>query len=134
MTPIRGAPDEINEDPAAVKDISYKTKSAAAWVIQAGHLMYGRDEEIHGATAGPLWKLSKKEGIKLRRKTKGTDGFCLERWQLWKERFGVIRDATELDSDIRKEAEQAWRAMDLIERKQGVRDAKQMSEGDEARF
>ncbi|PHH92184.1 hypothetical protein CDD83_8570 [Cordyceps sp. RAO-2017] len=70
MTPIRGAPDEVNEDPTAVEDISYKVKSAAAWMIHAGHVLYGRDEEVLGATAGPLWRLDKKEAMKLRHKVR----------------------------------------------------------------
>ncbi|KAK2594626.1 hypothetical protein QQS21_007663 [Conoideocrella luteorostrata] len=116
MTPIRGAPDEINEDPAAVEDIAYKVKSAAAWVVLAGNYLYGRDEVVDGATAGPLWRLEKKEAIKLRKKTRGTDGFCPERWNLWKDRFGVIRDCDKLERDVRNEAQYAYTAMEVVEK------------------
>ncbi|KAF5013371.1 hypothetical protein FDECE_618 [Fusarium decemcellulare] len=116
MTPIRGAPDEINEDPGAVDE--YKIKTAAAWMIHMGHMMCGRDEEVRGATAGPLWKLDKKEGIKLRRKFKGTNGLDPKRWQLWKERFASFRDAEELDSKVRKEAGDAYAAMEKAEQDQ----------------
>ncbi|KND86391.1 hypothetical protein TOPH_08972 [Tolypocladium ophioglossoides CBS 100239] len=119
MTPIRGAPDEVNEDPAAVEDMSYKVHSAAAWAIHAGRLLYGRDEEVTGATAGPLWKLDKKEAVKLRRKFRGTDGLCPQRWQLWKQRFGVVRDAEGLDGKVRQEAGEAYAAMDRIEKGEG---------------
>ncbi|POR36752.1 Uncharacterized protein TPAR_03070 [Tolypocladium paradoxum] len=118
MTPIRGAPDEVNEDPAAVEDISYKVKSAAAWMMHAGRLLYGRDEEVHGATAGPLWRLDKKEKIKRRRKCRGTDGLCPQRWQLWKERFGAVRDTDGLDGKVRQEAGDAYTAMDEVEKGQ----------------
>lgn len=116
MTPIRGAPDEINEDPAAVQDISYKVKSAAAWIIFAGNRLYGRDEEVVGATAGPLWRLDKKEAVKLNRKTKGTDGYCPERWNLWKQRFARIRDTDKLEADVRNEAGYALTAMEVVEK------------------
>ncbi|KAI5867009.1 hypothetical protein GGS23DRAFT_553122 [Durotheca rogersii] len=120
MTPIRGAPDEVNEDPAAVEDISYKVKAAAMWIIHGGHLLYGRDEEVTGATAGPLWRLPKKEANKLRRKFRGTDGLCPLRWQLWKERFAVIRDTDALDAVTRKQAGDAYAAMDKVEKSQGA--------------
>ncbi|KAK1723165.1 hypothetical protein CaCOL14_003080 [Colletotrichum acutatum] len=116
VKPVRGAPDEINSDPAAVENITHKTRIAAAWMIHAGHLLHGRDEVVSGATAGPLWKLDKKEAVKSRRKLKGTDGLCPERWQLWKERFAVIRDAEGLDEGARKDAGDAYTAMEKIEK------------------
>lgn len=122
MTPVRGAPDEVNEDPTAVEDVLYKVQIAAAWMIHAGHTLYGRDEEVDGATAGPLWKLPKKEAIKLRRKTRGTDGLCPQRWKLWKERFAVVRDTDTLNAQVRREAENAYVAMEKIERGQPLTD------------
>ncbi|KXH69005.1 hypothetical protein CSAL01_11482 [Colletotrichum salicis] len=118
VTPVRGASDEVNSDPAAVEDIAHKARIAAAWMIHAGHLLHGRDEVVSGATAGPLWKLDKKEAVKLRRKVKGTDGLCPDRWQLWKERFGVIRDAKGLDEKARKDAGDAYLEMEKIEKGQ----------------
>jgi hypothetical protein len=79
MTPIRGAPDEVNTNPAAVEDLAFKTAVASAWMIYGCHILYGRDEEVPGTLGGPLWKLEKREGIKLRRKYKGTGGLCPER-------------------------------------------------------
>ncbi|KXH50766.1 hypothetical protein CSIM01_01615 [Colletotrichum simmondsii] len=116
IKPVRGAPDEITSDPSAVEDITHKTRTAAAWMIHAGHLLHGRDEVVSGATAGPLWKLDKKEAVKLRRKFRGTDGLCPERWQLWKERFAVIRDAEGLDEGARRDAGDAYAAMEKIEK------------------
>ncbi|EXF73793.1 hypothetical protein CFIO01_05724 [Colletotrichum fioriniae PJ7] len=121
VKPVRGAPDEANSDPAAVEDITHKTRIAAAWMVHAGHLLHGRDEVVSGATAGPLWKLDKKEAVKMRRKFKGTDGLCAERWQLWKERFAVIRDAEGLGEKARKDAGDAgdaYLAMEKIEKGQ----------------
>ncbi|XP_051223079.1 uncharacterized protein [Lolium perenne] len=114
MTPVRGAPDEINDDPAAVQ--GYMVKSAAAWIIFAGNRLYGRDEEVVGASAGPLWRLCKEEIVKLKRKTKGADGFCPERWNLWKQRFARIRDADELEADVRSAAGCAFTAMEAAEK------------------
>jgi hypothetical protein len=118
MLPIRGAPDQVNEDPAAVVDLPYCVKVSSIWVTHAGHLLYGRDEEIYGATSRPLWKLDKKEGIRLRRKLKGTNGLCPERWKLWKKRFGVIRDTDGLDIAARKDAGDAYITMERIEESQ----------------
>lgn len=116
MTPIRGAPDEINPDPTAVEDLPFKTAAAAAWVVYAGRVLHGRDEEIHGSLGGPLWKLDKKEAAKQRRTYKGTQGLCPERWQLWKERFAVIRDSEKVDEVTRKRAAGAVDAMEQVER------------------
>ncbi|KZL83708.1 hypothetical protein CI238_07706 [Colletotrichum incanum] len=116
VTPVRGAPDEVDSNPAAVEDISYKARSAASWMVHAGHVLHGRDEEIRGATAGPLWKLDKKEAMKLRRKFKGTDGLCPQRWQLWKERFAAVRDAERLDERARKNAGDAHAVMEKVEK------------------
>uniref|UniRef100_L2FG66 Uncharacterized protein n=1 Tax=Colletotrichum fructicola (strain Nara gc5) TaxID=1213859 RepID=L2FG66_COLFN len=115
MKPIRGGPDEIDSDPSAVPDISSKVTIAANWMKYAGHRLYGRDEEVHGATAGPLWKLDKKEAVKLRRKLRGTDGLCPERWNLWKERFAVMRDAQGVDDAARENAKAAFDVMEQIE-------------------
>ncbi|PVH93867.1 hypothetical protein DM02DRAFT_694795 [Periconia macrospinosa] len=116
MTPIRGAPDEENPDPSAVEDLPFKTAVASAWMIHGGTVMYGRDEEVHGTLGGPLWRLEKKVAVKLRRKYKGTQGLCADRWQLWKERFGVIRDSGKVDEITQKRAAEAYDVMEKIER------------------
>ncbi|KAL8291085.1 hypothetical protein RB597_005556 [Gaeumannomyces tritici] len=115
MTPVRGAPDEVDPDPAAVEDVSPKVACAAAWIVHAGHVLHGRDEEVHGATSGPLWRLDKKEAIKQRRRLKGTNGLCPQRWQLWEERFAAVRDADGVDDLARKEAGAAFARMEEIE-------------------
>lgn len=84
-------------------------------MTHAGHLLYGRDGKVHGATDGLLWRLDKKEAIRLKRKHTGTDGLCPQRWQLWKERFRAIRDTDSLDADVRKEAKDAYTVMRNIE-------------------
>ncbi|CAI0648886.1 unnamed protein product [Colletotrichum noveboracense] len=89
------------------KAIAHKLMSAAVWIIHAGHLLYGRDEQISGATAGPLWK----QGHML----KGTDGLNPERWQLWKETFAVFRDADGLDTESRRVAGEAYAMMEKLE-------------------
>lgn len=116
MTLIRAAPDEVNPDPAAVPDLSFKVAVAAAWAIHAGDVLYGRDEEIRATQGGPLWRLDKKEGLRLKRKYRGTQGLCPERWALWKSRFGVIRDSDKVDEETRRRAGEAVDAMDRIEK------------------
>ncbi|KAL8287757.1 hypothetical protein RB601_004302 [Gaeumannomyces tritici] len=118
MEPVRGAPDEVNANPASVKDLSIKMACAAAWMIHAGHMLHGRNEEVSGATAGPLWRIQdKKEAAKLGRKLKGKDGLCPERWALWKERFAAVRDAAEgVDDAARKQAGAAFARMEEIEK------------------
>lgn len=115
ITPIRGAPDEVNPNPAAIDDLSFKIACAAEWIVHAGHILHGRDEEVNGATSGPLWRLDKKEATKQRRKLRGTDGLCPQRWQLWKERFAAVRDADGVDDLARKEAGAAFARMEEIE-------------------
>ncbi|KAF4812358.1 hypothetical protein CGCSCA5_v009234 [Colletotrichum siamense] len=95
------------ENQTAEKARDHKLISAAVWMIHAGHLLYGRDEQISGATAGPLWK----QGHML----KGTNGLSPERWQLWKGRFAVSRDADGLDADSRRVAGQAYVMMKELE-------------------
>ncbi|KAH0420418.1 hypothetical protein CcaCcLH18_14020 [Colletotrichum camelliae] len=115
MKPIRGGPDEVDSEPSAVPEISFKVQIAANWMKYAGRRLYGRDEEVPGASAGPLWKLDKKEAVRLRRKLRGTDGLCTERWALWKERFAAIRDAEGVDDAARENAKAAFDVMEQIE-------------------
>lgn len=116
MKPIRGAPDEVDPDPAVVADLPFKVAVAAVWAVHFAHLLHGRDEEIHGTLGGPLWKLDKKEGLRLKRKYRGTQGLCPERWELWKARFGVIRDSDKVDEETRSRAAEAADAMERAEK------------------
>ena len=99
-----------------VSDTEYNVRTAAIWMIHTGHVLYGRDEEIEGATAGPLWKLDKKEARKLGRKFKGTYGLCQLRWELWKERFGAVLAEPGIDEMTRTLASKAMQRMDKVER------------------
>lgn len=119
MTPIRGAPDEVNPDPAAVEDLPFKVVVAAEWIVHAGHVLYGRDEEIYATQGGPLWRLDKTEARRLRRKYKSTQGLCPARWELWKERFGVIRDSNKVGDSTQTVAGGAVDAMERVEREEG---------------
>lgn len=116
MTPIRGAPDEVNPNPAAVEDLPFKVAAAAEWIVHAGHVLYGRDEEVYATAGGPFWRLDKAEARRLRRRYRGTQGLCPARWTLWKQRFGVIRDSTEVDHGTRRVAGRAYGAMERVER------------------
>ncbi len=115
MTPIRGAPDEVNPNPAAVEDLPFKVAAAAEWIFHAGHVLYARDEEVYGTAGGPLWRLDKAEARRLRRKYRGTQGLCPARWTLWKQRFSVIRDSREVDQGTRIVAGRAYGSMEIVE-------------------
>ncbi|UNI13285.1 hypothetical protein JDV02_000042 [Purpureocillium takamizusanense] len=115
MRHVRGAPDEVDDDPASIEGLPYKVSIAASWMVHTGERLYGRDEEVHGATAGPLWRLDKKEAIRLRRKFRGTNGLCPQRWRLWKGRFAAIHSMERLDEKVRTEAKNACAAMDKAE-------------------
>ncbi|VUC24334.1 unnamed protein product [Clonostachys rosea] len=119
MTEIRGAPNVVNGDPSVVKDIAYKTRSAAGWMIYTARQLHGRDEDVEGATAGPLWKPSKQEARELQRslQKKRVYGLSPQRWSLWKQRFGCIRDCDKLDQETREYAGRAFRAMEEVEQK-----------------
>lgn len=119
MTPVRGAPDAINEDPSAVEKHTYKIAAAAAWVTHAGHRLYGRDEEIDGTQGGPLWKLDKKEARKRRRKYAGTKGLSPQRWKMWKQRFAEVEDCQKIDGATRCIAGDAIAVMGRIETNAG---------------
>ncbi|KAI8712788.1 hypothetical protein NCS52_01378000 [Fusarium sp. LHS14.1] len=130
MTFVWGAPDVINEDPAVVDE--YDIKAAIAWMIHAAHVFYGRDQEVRGGGGGPLWMLPKKEGLRLRRKYKGTDGLCPLRWQLWKDRLAVFRDTETLDAQLRKEAGDAYAALEAAEtltKRQDIRTGEEENDG-----
>ncbi|KLU90391.1 hypothetical protein MAPG_10245 [Magnaporthiopsis poae ATCC 64411] len=118
MKRVRGAPDEVDVSPASIEDLPTKMACAAAWMIHAGHVLHGRDEEVSGATAGPLWMIQdKKEAAKLGRRLKGTNGLCPERWAMWKGRFAAVRDAGEgVDDTAREQAGAAIARMEEVEK------------------
>lgn len=80
---------------------------AAVWVFYAGDFLFNsrREWEPTGnrsvAQGGPLWQ--------------GKPGFCVERWQFWKERFGAIVERDDVDEDTRSWADGAKRKMASIE-------------------
>ena len=45
----------------------------------------------------------------------GKRGFCLERWEFWKERFGAIGLKADVDDNTKDWAEQAKRTMEEIQ-------------------
>ncbi len=112
---VRGAPDETDADPAAVADLPFKVAAAAAWAVHAGRALHGRDEEVRGTLGGPLWRLGRRDALRLRRRYRGTQGLCPERWALWKERFAAVRDCDRVDAETRARAAEAAEAMEKVE-------------------
>ena len=115
MIPVRGSPDLVSRDPSTIEDLPFKAAAAAAWIKYSGTSLYGRDEPVPGTDRGPLWRLRKKEAIKPRRKFKGTQGLCLERWLLWKAQFGEIGRCDSVDGHIQTLAKETVALMDKIE-------------------
>lgn len=81
-------------------------QAAAVWIETIGIDIYEWDEEFaHGrlvgapGRGGPLWK--------------GKHGFCEQRWQLWRERFGELAS---LDDKLGEEAKTLAREAELIMR------------------
>lgn len=95
------------ENQTVGKATDHKLISAAVWMIHAGHLLYGRDQQISGATAGILWKQG--------RMLKDPDGLSPGRWQLWKGRLAVFRDADGVDAESRRVAGEAYAVMEKLE-------------------
>lgn len=83
--------------------------AAAQWVFHAGLLLFKCEEEIEPShdrgdplRGGVLWE--------------GKHGFCKKRWEFWKSRFMFIIDGENLDTETRKVAAKAVKAMNQIER------------------
>ncbi|EIT74762.1 hypothetical protein AO1008_04347 [Aspergillus oryzae 100-8] len=70
---------------------------------------------IGGTQGGPLWMLPKAERRKLRRKFRGTQGLCLDRWLLWKQQFAAIRDCGSVDTETRRIAKNVVETMDRVD-------------------
>jgi len=86
--------------------------AAAAWIALLGSEIYGWDEEFEqgplvGAKGrgGPLWQ-------------EGKHGFCEERWNLWRERFGELAEMENaISEEVKGLARQAEERMSQIESK-----------------
>ncbi|KAJ6099741.1 hypothetical protein N7467_001276 [Penicillium canescens] len=76
--------------------------AAATWIQVLGADIYGWNEDFgRRGRGGSLWD--------------GKDGFCVERWQLWRERFGATAKREELDDGARRAAVDAEQMMQRIE-------------------
>lgn len=82
--------------------------AAAAWVPILGAEMYYWDKEFHYGDVhgdpgggGPLWN--------------GQHGFCRERWQVWRKRFGELSLSNELNEGLRQLCKEAEARMAEIE-------------------
>lgn len=101
-TALETPPNELPEtDP-----LDAYVQAAAVWMETIGIEIYEWDEEYeHGplvgapGRGGPLWK--------------GKHGFCEQRWQFWRERFGELAS---LDDKLGEEAKTAAREAELIMR------------------
>ncbi|MCJ1307515.1 hypothetical protein MMC25_001161 [Agyrium rufum] len=114
MKPIRGSRDLIDPDPRSVMELPFQIARAAFWIKYAAHKWYGKDEGlVYGG--GPLYKQAMKDGRLFRKRYKGA-GLCPERWNLWKERFGVVACCEGVDNATTQIAREAVENMERIER------------------
>ncbi|KGO54208.1 Protein of unknown function DUF3632 [Penicillium expansum] len=99
---LRGAL-ETPADQSSAGNLEALIPAAAAWISILGADIYQWKEEFDGALGkgGTLWK--------------GQHGFCKERWQFWKERFGELAISEEIGDEARTAARDAQGAMEGIE-------------------
>lgn len=97
-------PNELSEE----DPLEALIPAAAEWISILGVEIYDWDEAFCGSVGnapgrgGPLWK--------------GKHGFCKERWELWRERFGeVARMEGEIGDKVRMIARDAVQIMREIE-------------------
>ena len=104
---FRSALEYPTEDASMVRKLTYLIPAAAIRISVLGPQVYASTEEFPPAgggrpgLGGPLWKAK--------------HGFCLERWNLWKQRLGEILRQTDIDGETRGEALQAETRMSDIE-------------------
>lgn len=101
------------EDERHADELWINVPAAAVWVLYAGNFLFRSQREwvfvpeegnLEGrsvAYGGPLWQ--------------GKTGSCIERWEFWKERFGVIVETENVDEDTRSWADSARRKMEEIQ-------------------
>ena len=85
-------------EPAHLLDI--KVRGAAAWVVEAGHLLFQESSQFGSRAAGPLWKDSV-----------GTQ----TRWEFWKRRFSELERSDRVTRDTQRVARYARMAMSAAE-------------------
>jgi hypothetical protein len=101
------------EDELHADELWINVPAAAVWVFHAGNFLFrsqrewvfvpekGNAEGRSVAYGGPLWQ--------------GKTGSCIERWDFWKERFGVIVEREDVDEDTRSWADSTKRKMEEIQ-------------------
>ncbi|KAJ5780043.1 hypothetical protein N7457_005203 [Penicillium paradoxum] len=99
---------ETPTDQLSPENLEALIPAAAAWIDILGAELYSWDEDFDGDSGGalgkggPLWK--------------GKHGFCQERWQLWRERFGEVAGMeAEIGDAVRASARETERTMYGIE-------------------
>ncbi|KAL5050571.1 hypothetical protein BDW71DRAFT_172743 [Aspergillus fruticulosus] len=106
---LRSALETPTEQMRPAEPLEAWIPAAAAWIETLGVEIYKWDEEFESGPkvgargkGGPLWD--------------GKHGFCKERWELWRRRFGeVSRMEGELAEEVRKIAQDAETVMKEIE-------------------
>ncbi|CAG8199396.1 unnamed protein product [Penicillium nalgiovense] len=96
---------ETPVDQSSAGNLEALIPAAAAWISILGADIYQWNEGFDGALGkgGPLWK--------------GQQGFCKERWQFWKERFGELATIeAETGDEVRTTARDTGRMMEEIEK------------------
>ena len=90
----------LEDTPGSERLLDIKVRAAAAWVVEAGHLLFQVSSQFGTRAAGPLWKDSV-----------GTQ----TRWEFWKRRFSELERSGRVTRDTQRVARYAGMAMSAAE-------------------
>jgi hypothetical protein len=101
------------EDDSNAQGLSLNVPGAAMWILYAGERIWKSESEwvgpridrlaLYMSHGSLMWDESRK------------NGFCLERWALWRDSFGWVADMEEVYDETRELAALAMERMRLIE-------------------
>ena len=91
----------VNTDLLAIPALDCRVAIAADWIVRCGRVLFDHHEDLGEVAPGPLWK--------------GKSGSFLERWQVWKQRFGEIGEHDKIDAETRTLAREGKSAMEVVE-------------------
>lgn len=98
---------EKDHEKESMRTLDGSVPAAAQWIFHAGPIIYECQDEIEPSDTrgdpmrgGDLWD--------------GKHGFCRERWDLWKERFGWVEGREDVNEETRQVAAEALAAMGRI--------------------
>lgn len=101
------------EDDLNPQGLSYNVPGAAMWILHAGERIWKTEQEwvapykrikaLYMSRGSLIWDETKK------------NGFCVERWVMWRDSFGWVADMEEVCNETRELATLAYEKMIWIE-------------------